>query len=90
MPTKSKLPKAPPRKTRHTPKPAPAMDTSESMSAPAREPARPFSVGDRVTHSIFGDGVVEAIRDDKMRTKFRKHGTKEIVAGYLKPLKPTR
>jgi hypothetical protein len=48
-----------------------------SVEPPVTEPA--FNIGDRVTHHMFGDGTVEAVRDHKLRIKFETVGSKALA-----------
>ena len=74
MPTKSKSSTGSARKSRRQAEPPP-------VEPPAAEPA--FNIGDRVTHHMFGDGIVEALRDNKLRIKFETVGSKEILASFI-------
>jgi hypothetical protein len=80
MPTKSKSSTASARKSRRPTEPPPVV-------APATEPANgtasSFKIGDRVTHHMFGGGIVEAVRDNKLRIKFETVGSKEILASFI-------
>jgi hypothetical protein len=44
--------------------------------------ASSFTIGDRVSHHMFGDGTVEAVRDHKSRIKFETVGSKEILSTF--------
>jgi hypothetical protein len=74
MPTKSKSSTRSARKSRRQAQPQPVVP-------PATEPA--FNIGDRVTHHMFGDGTVEAVRDRKLRIKFETVGSKEILSSFI-------
>jgi hypothetical protein len=74
MPTKSKSSTGLARKSRRQAEPPP-------LQPPATEPA--FNIGDRVTHHMCGHGIVEAVRDNKLRIKFETVGSKEILATFI-------
>ena len=57
------------------------------IADPIDQPAGALTIGDRVTHPMFGDGVVEAMRDHAVRVKFKKVGSKDILESYLKRLR---
>ena len=42
-----------------------------------------YSVGDQVTHKLFGGGKVVGIRDDALTIRFGKSGTREIRADFV-------
>ena len=44
-----------------------------------------FAAGDRVFHTKFGYGLVQAIEGDKLEVAFEKAGTKKIVGRFLVP-----
>jgi hypothetical protein len=79
-------------KTAAAPKAAAAKKTSAkkaSQPAPAASPAKvsDYSVGDRITHPMFGEGVVTAIEAAKLTIDFADGVTKQIVDYYVKPRK---
>jgi DNA helicase-2/ATP-dependent DNA helicase PcrA len=43
-----------------------------------------FAVGDRVSHPLFGDGIVKAIEGAKLTIAFDALGDKEIIDSYVK------
>ena len=42
-----------------------------------------YTVGDNISHPMFGDGTVTAIRADKLTIEFPDSVTKQIVDGYV-------
>ena len=83
MATKSKQPAKAARKSGRSKELPPVAPTAD----PIDPPAGAFNIGDRVTHHMFGDGVVEATRDLAVRVKFKKFGSKNILESYLKRLR---
>ena len=55
--------------------------TVTGASAPAR-----FKIGGKVSHSVFGNGVIDAIDGEKLRIDFKKVGAKWIIDAFVKPL----
>lgn len=47
----------------------------------------PFSIGDHISHPLFGEGTVTAIDDAKLTIDFASRGTKQIIDYYVKPSK---
>ena len=45
--------------------------------------ASKYTVGDRISHPMFGDGTVTAIHADKLTIEFPDSVTKQIVDGYV-------
>ena len=43
-----------------------------------------FAVGDHVTHSMFGDGTVDATSGTTLTIAFEKFGTKQVLDGFVK------
>lgn len=43
-----------------------------------------FAVGDRLTHSQFGDGTITAIEGPKLSITFDTEGNKQIIDSYVK------
>ena len=43
-----------------------------------------LAVGDRVTHSQFGDGTITAIEGPKLSITFDTEGNKQIIDSYVK------
>jgi DNA helicase II / ATP-dependent DNA helicase PcrA len=57
------------------------------MEPPIPPPAaNVFTVGDRVSHSKFGEGVVQDVRGDTITAQFPGHGKRLLVASYLTKL----
>ena len=83
MATKSKQPAKAAGKSGRSKELPPVAPTAD----PIDQPTGAFSIGDRVTHHMFGDGVVEATRDHTVRVKFKKVGSKDIMQSYLKRIR---
>ena len=47
--------------------------------------ASSYTVGDQISHPMFGDGTVTAINADKLTIEFPDSVTKQIVDGYVNP-----
>ena len=43
-----------------------------------------FSIGDAVSHSMFGDGDVTDVQGDKLTIAFHKFGIKHVLDGFVK------
>jgi hypothetical protein len=43
-----------------------------------------FTIGDRVSHPKFGNGIVKAIDADKLTIQFARNVIKQIVDYYVK------
>ena len=53
------------------------------MSFSAQRASEDFAVGDRVSHKVFGTGVVIAAKGDAVQIKFDKGGAvKKLLKGY--------
>jgi hypothetical protein len=65
---------------RKTDKPTPA--------APPAAHVTDYTVGDHVSHPIFGDGIVAEINQNKLTIEFPKSVTKQIIDGYVKHRRP--
>jgi len=65
-----------------------APDTSRANFETARADAHPFAIGQTVSHSKFGEGVVLAFEgrgtDARAQVKFRSDGTKWLALQYAK------
>lgn len=44
----------------------------------------PFSIGDHISHPLFGEGTVRGIDDAKLTIDFAGRGTKQIIDYYVK------
>ena len=44
-----------------------------------------YTVGDQISHPMFGDGTVSAITANKLTIEFPDSVTKQIVDGYVNP-----
>ena len=44
-----------------------------------------YTVGDQISHPMFGDGTVTAITANKLTIEFPDSVTKQIVDGYVSP-----
>jgi hypothetical protein len=61
-------------------------------TAKPRTPATPlvqayvsdYTVGDHISHAMFGDGTVRAIDENKLTIDFPNSVTKQIIDGYVK------
>jgi len=53
-------------------------------TAPAPAYTSKYSVGDQISHPMFGDGTVTAINADKLTVEFPDSVTKQIVDDYVK------
>ena len=47
--------------------------------------ASKYTVGDHISHPMFGDGTVTAIHANKLTIEFPDSVTKQIVDGYVSP-----
>ncbi len=47
--------------------------------------ASSYTVGDQISHTMFGDGTVTAINADKLTIEFPDSVIKQIVDGYVNP-----
>jgi hypothetical protein len=61
---------------------APRTPTLKS-TAPAIASGSKYTVGDHISHPMFGDGTVTAIHADKLTIEFPDSVTKQIVDGYV-------
>jgi DNA helicase II / ATP-dependent DNA helicase PcrA len=80
MPTNSKSSARSVTKSRPQAKPAPVEAGATGLASGT---ASSFTIGDRVTHHMFGDGTVDAVRDHKLRIKFETVGSKEILSSFI-------
>ena len=46
-------------------------------------PTSKFTVGDRVSHPMFGDGAVTAVDGNTLTIDFADRGAKQIIDGYV-------
>ena len=83
-----------PAKPRAKSAPAPKAAAPKKARAKAAEPARApvvkvsqYTIGDEITHPMFGEGTVTAIEADKLSIEFADGVTKQIVDYYVKPRK---
>ena len=79
------------RKQRGSPlKKAPGKKAETNTTPPADTVAKPskYAIGDRVSHSMFGDGIVTEIDANKLTIEFPDKIIKQIVDDYVKPRKP--
>jgi hypothetical protein len=72
---KKKSPKPPSKKAE------PAAAPEEAAAATATPS---FKVGSKVSHPMFGDGVVTAVNGDRLAIKFKGDQERLIVAGFVK------
>ena len=49
----------------------------------AAQPASKFTVGDRVSHPMFGDGTVTAVNGNTLTIAFAGSVEKQIIDGYV-------
>jgi PcrA/UvrD tudor domain len=82
MPTKSKRSTGSPRKSQGEIE-SPPVDAAATGLASGTVSS--LKIGDSVTHHMFGDGIIEAVRDNKLRIKFNTAGSKEILASFITP-----
>ena len=62
----------------------PAHDKAEPIERTLTvAPASPFSIGDAVHHSMFGDGKVESIKEDKLTIAFDGNVRKVIREDFV-------
>jgi hypothetical protein len=76
---------AAPRKTtkpKTTARKAPA--APKTPAPPAAAYVSGYSVGDQISHPMFGDGTVTAIDQNKLTIEFPGNVTKQIIDGYVK------
>jgi hypothetical protein len=59
------------------------ISTTDRTTGLASGTVSSFTIGDRVTHHMFGDGTVDAVRDHKLRIKFETVGSKEILSSFI-------
>jgi hypothetical protein len=79
----SELPMTKPKRKAKPKTNAAAQEADPTEDVPPVESKPVFSVGDWVQHSMFGDGTVESIRDDKLTIKFEDKVTKEIREDFV-------
>ena len=53
-------------------------------TAPAPAYTSKYTVGDQISHPMFGDGTVTAINADKLTIEFADSVSKQIVDDYVK------
>ena len=53
-------------------------------TAPAPAYTSKYTVGDQISHPMFGDGTVTAINADKLTIEFPDSVSKQIVDDYVK------
>jgi DNA helicase-2/ATP-dependent DNA helicase PcrA len=82
MPTKSKRSTGPASKSRRQAEPLPVDAAATGLASGT---VSSLKIGDRVTHQMFGDGIAEAVRDNKLRIKFNTVGSKEILSSFITP-----
>jgi DNA helicase II / ATP-dependent DNA helicase PcrA len=80
MPSKSKSSTRSEGKSRRQAEPLPVEAAATGLASGT---ASSFTIGDRVTHHMFGYGIVEAVRDHKLRIKFEAVGSKEILSSFI-------
>ena len=60
----------------------------DTLTQDAAQTKLTYTVGDRVKHSRFGEGIVEKIedgaRDYEVTVRFDSHGVKKMFAGFAK------
>lgn len=56
----------------------------ETPAAVAAAYVSEYAVGDQVSHSMFGNGTVMAIDENKLTVEFPERITKQIIDGYVK------
>ncbi|MBM6998615.1 UvrD-helicase domain-containing protein [bacterium] len=62
---------------------APTAPQAPQVSYSAQRASEDFAVGDRVSHKVFGTGVVVAAKGDAVQIKFDKGGAvKKLLKGY--------
>lgn len=62
---------------------APAAPQAPQVSYSAQRASEDFAVGDRVSHKVFGTGVVVAAKGDAVQIRFDKGGAvKKLLKGY--------
>ena len=47
------------------------------------DPTSKFALGDRVSHSMFGDGTVTAVNGNTLTIGFANNVVKQIIDGYV-------
>jgi DNA helicase-2/ATP-dependent DNA helicase PcrA len=57
------------------------------VAATVAQPSK-YTVGDLISHSMFGDGVVTAIDANKLTIEFSNNIIKQIIDDYVKPRMP--
>ena len=76
--TKARAPRASALKAR-----APRASALKS-TAPAPAYTSKYTVGDQISHPMFGEGTVTAINVDKLTIEFPDNVSKQIVDDYVK------
>jgi hypothetical protein len=61
-------------------------ETPELTAVTGSGAAVRFKIGGKVSHRVFGNGVIDAIDGEKLRIDFKKVGTKWIIDAFVKPL----
>ena len=59
--------------------------SAPKSTAPAPTYTSKYTVGDQISHPMFGDGTVTAITANKLTIEFPDSVTKQIVDGYVCP-----
>jgi hypothetical protein len=75
---KKPMPKARPKKAKPV-----ANSPIEPKSTPSATETTNYSVGDEVTHPMFGDGTVTAVDGNKLTIKFSDGRVKKILESFV-------
>lgn len=81
-PTKARAPRASALKTTE-PKRTAKRQTPNAAPPATIAPPSQYTVGDQISHPMFGDGTVMAIHANKLTIEFPNSVIKQIVDGYV-------
>jgi len=67
----------------YSPKPSPYAPTKKSSTGTARTSPEGFSVGKKVSHPKFGNGIVLNVNGDQLEIAFEGMGIKKVIDRYV-------
>jgi hypothetical protein len=77
-----KCPTGPASKSRRQAEPLPVDAAATGLASGT---VSSLKIGDRIAHHMFGEGIIEAVRDNKLHIKFDTAGSKEILSSFITP-----
>ena len=84
----SYMPRTTPKKPKPKARPVKAKPVANSLIEPKATPSATettdYTVGDEVTHPLFGDGTVTAVDGKKLTIKFSDGRVKLIISSFVK------